>query len=182
MSARPSRAECAYAPYYCEENAYHLALRPELAALERWVVFISNPRRACPLWQQRAAPVGAWVQWDYHAIVVVQDEGLWAWDLDSRLPFPSPLPAYLAGTFPFAGQVPEALQPRFRVVPAALMASTFASDRSHMRTAHGGFRKPPPPWPPVQAAGQPPSNLMRFVDMQAPFVGAVMGLDALTQL
>lgn len=33
------------------------------------------------------------------------------------------------------------------MVPALLFLAHFASDRSHMRDARGGWLQPPPPWP-----------------------------------
>jgi hypothetical protein len=68
--------------------------------------------------------------------------------------------------------------PRFRVVDAEAFVASFASDRSHMRRRDGGFREPPPPWPPIGAPGAAP-NLMRFVDVTAPFAGEVLDLEAL---
>jgi hypothetical protein len=176
------RADCAYTAFYCEENVFHLAARPELAELERWAVFISNPAQACPLWQQRAAPEGRWVLWDYHVVLVVRDAGLQVYDLDTRLDFPTGLEAYLAATFPFVARLPADLAPRFRVVTAPELAATFASDRSHMRDGRGRFRKPPPAWPAIRAPGQPPTNLMRFIQMEVPFVGEVRDLESLPLL
>ncbi len=44
-----------YTPYYCEENVWHLCRQPSLSAFEKEAVFISNPQRACWLWEQKAS-------------------------------------------------------------------------------------------------------------------------------
>ncbi|MCB1652822.1 MAG: hypothetical protein KDI41_02380 [Pseudomonadales bacterium] len=178
-----ARGDCEHTSFYCEENVHRLLGRPELAELPRWVVFISNVKNSCALWQQRAAGAGRWVIWDYHVVVMARhDDGIRVYDLDSRLTFPTPLAAYVTGTFPFATRMPVELSPRFRVVPADRFLATFSSDRSHMRTPDGGYTYPPPPWPPIQVEGLPPSTLARFVDMNTPFEGEVMDLEGLLRL
>jgi hypothetical protein len=165
-----------YHPFYCEENAFHLAQEPALAGRPREVVFISNAGQSCAMWHQRAAPRPGWpILWDYHVVLLCAEP--WEiWDLDTTLGLPVPAADYLGASF--RAGVAELLTPRFRLVPAALFAATFASDRSHMRAASGRYKKPPPPWP---APGEPgaPSNLMRFVDVQSAFHGEVLDLRGL---
>jgi protein N-terminal glutamine amidohydrolase len=165
-----------YQPYYCEENIYHLARDPLVADRPREVVFISNERRACATWHQRAVARPGWpILWDYHVVLLCAAP--WeVWDLDTTLGLPVPAATYLRHTF--RPGVPEDVEPRFRVVGAADFARTFASDRAHMRTRSGRFRKPPPPWPAILPPGVEP-NLMRFVDMTEPFVGEVLDLRGL---
>ena len=69
------------------------------------------------------------------------------YDLDTRLPFPCPFSSYAQRAFLPAWSHPPSLQPLFRVVPAPLYLSTFASDRSHMLDARGRYMAAPPPWP-----------------------------------
>ncbi len=170
-----------YASKYCEENVWHLCRHPALSTMERAAVFVSNARKACPLWMQRASPdVAEPVLWDYHVVLLAQDGGRWrVYDLDSRLPFPCRAAAWLDGTFPFLERVERPFQPRFRVVDAAVFLDTFASDRSHMRMPGGGWQAPPPPWPAIQPARG--TNLIDFVDMDARFVGEVMELPRLRE-
>jgi hypothetical protein len=171
------RARFLYQPFYCEENVHQLCRDPLFAGRRCDVVFISNPDRTCVMWHQRAARrPGGHLFWDYHVVLLTLADGWEVWDLDTTLGLPVPADEYLAGSFR-DGIAPE-LMPRFRIVDAALFVQTFASDRAHMRLPGGAFRKPPPPWPPIGPPGAP-SNLMRFVDMEQPFLGEVLDLAAL---
>jgi hypothetical protein len=128
------------------------------------------------MWNQRAAGrPGRAMVWDYHVVVLARDP--WEiWDLDTFLGCPVPAADYLRGSFHPA--VPPEYHPRFRLVDAEPFAASFASDRSHMRRRDGRYKKPPPPWPPI-GAPERESNLMRFVDVEAPFLGEVLDLDEL---
>lgn len=165
-----------YHAFYCEENVYHLAREPDLAGRRREVVFISNATRSVAMWNQRAAGGrGRVLLWDYHVVLLVQDP--WEiWDLDTLLGFPLPAAEYLRRSF--RADLPEHYLPRFRVVDAGAFTEAFASDRAHMRRRDGRWQRPPPPWP---AIGVPEreSNLMRFVDTSAPFLGEVLDLGEL---
>jgi protein N-terminal glutamine amidohydrolase len=161
-----------YQPFYCEENVWWLL--HDLAA-EAQAVFITNAGSSVALWEQRAAPPGEPVIWDYHAIAIADGQ---AWDLDSRLGLPVPLGRYLVESFHFLPPAAAAFAPRFRLVPAALFHARFASDRSHMRVG-GRWLKPPPPWPPPQPVGIEPTNLKRFLDLDDPIAGEVVDLQGL---
>jgi protein N-terminal glutamine amidohydrolase len=165
-----------HAPFFCEENVFHLAGEPALAGRPREVVFISNAGRSCAVWHQRAAVrADGPILWDYH-VVLLAGAPWEVWDLDTTLDVPSPAAHYLRRTF--RDGVPEEVAPRFRIVDADVFTRSFASDRSHMRDARGHYKEPPPPWPPIGAPGAEP-NLMRFVDMETPFLGEVLDLRAL---
>ena len=63
-----------YQAYYCEENIWRLCQQPQLQVHKSEVVFISNPRRTCALWYQRAAPYPTEpVVWD--SATTVSDSG-----------------------------------------------------------------------------------------------------------
>ncbi len=136
-----------YQPFYCEENAWWLCAEPALGDGPRQVVFVVSLEGACPMAAQQSARPGALCWWDYH--VVVLDGAGRLWDLDTRLGCPVPARLWLRGSFPFIERLPVALQPLFRLVPAAAYRASFASDRSHMRGADGGWLHPPPSWPPI---------------------------------
>jgi len=164
----------AYTPYYCEENIWHLCQRPEFAHLQKRVVFISNERRSCALWHQRASHDRLQPMfWDYHVILLCRD-GTWqVWDLDTVLDLPTAADSYIENTFPRA-QIPELYLPSFKIVEASDYVARFASDRSHMRDNNGVWLQPPPSWEPIGAGG---SNLMDFLDMSDESLGQVLPLD-----
>jgi hypothetical protein len=168
-----------YQAYFCEENIWWLCQEPALGEGKRWVVFISNDERACPMWCQRAVPPGEMIVWDYHVVAMVEAaQGLMVWDLDTRLGLPTPIKRWAQGSFPHLARTPTALSPRFRMVEAAEFLAKFSTDRSHMRNGRGKFVKPPPEWPAPQAAGTA-MNLMRWIDMADPWCGRVVTLGTL---
>lgn len=148
-----------HAPFYCEENVWWLGREPALAEARLWIVFITNRRRTCAMRHQRAAAPGAWLVWDYHVVLLADAGAPEVWDLDCRLGHPLPLRRYLEASFD--PRVPEPYLPRLRPVEADVFYASFASDRSHMRAEAGGWRKPPPPWPPIGDG----STLERFLDL-----------------
>ena len=97
--------------------------------------------------EQRASTPGRLIAWDYH--VVVADAQGRVWDLDSRLPLPSPGLEWLRRSFALVPRLPTRYAPRLRLVPAVSYRRDFASDRGHMRDRRGRWRRPPPPWDPV---------------------------------
>jgi protein N-terminal glutamine amidohydrolase len=140
-----------YQPFYCEENVWWL-LQEEALGVPRYAVFVTNRRKQCPIWGQRAGPVDGCVVWDYHVVALTParvSEPPRVWDLDSRLGFGIALDRYLDATFPL-NQIPEAapFAAQFRVVEAEELLALFRSDRSHMRDPSGAWRAPPPPWSP----------------------------------
>ena len=118
-----------YTPFYCEENIWHLADDGGT------VVVITNERRQVPLWEQR---LGSPVVWDYH-VVLVRDGRVY--DMDTELPFPCDLRAYVQSTF----RLPDMV--KIRRVEAQDYRASFSSDRSHMKDADGAWIHPPPVWP-----------------------------------
>ena len=94
-------------PYYCEENVWRLAVRKRTQQpTDRfWVAFISNTIKNVPMFQQKAAIHGdVSCCWDYHVILLCQRPGdgqVAVYDVDSVLPYPCPLDAYMAHSFPY---------------------------------------------------------------------------------
>ncbi len=172
------RDDFRYHPYYCEENARLLVAEPQLRAVRRWVVFVTNRRRVTLMYHQRAGGDGP-VVWDYHVFVVVlASRALQVLDLDTTLGFPVALDAYLQASFPSPQDAVGArYQPWFRVVAGEELVRRFASDRRHMRDADGRWQAPPPPWAPIQGAGAP-HDLDRWLDLDAPEPGVVCDLTA----
>lgn len=153
-----------YAPFYCEENIWHLANDRQIQG----VAFISNPRQQVACFAQGRSKTGEVMVWDYHVIGFTLDSAtttLLVWDFDSTLPNPCPAQRYLAATFPALPAKLKHVTPWFRICTAAQFVATFASDRRHMRNPDGSWQQPPPPWPCIQIAGQPAHTLHAFVDM-----------------
>lgn len=173
-------SEHAYTANYCEENIWHLAGEPELRPGIRRVVVIAGLGASVPVWNQRLADTpDAPVFWDYHVILAVSGpHARWAYDLDTTLPCPCPLEAYVELTFGPSRHVPAPLQPMFRVLDADEYRRRLASDRSHMRDADG-WLSPPPRWPPI--TGEAPRLLLAAAtDMRDRSAGGVLcGLDGL---
>ncbi|MBS2031834.1 MAG: hypothetical protein JST54_28315 [Deltaproteobacteria bacterium] len=175
----PKRSDFAYAARYCEENVWKLLEHPSQPGEARSAVFITNEDRACLLFRQRASEVpDEPVVWDYHVVLLVEGARAQIWDLDTTLEFPCDAERWLSETFPVAGAIDESLEPRFRVVPEALFRARFASDRSHMRDAHGNWSALPPPWPPIRTPDAT-MTLMQFVDLATPGLGEVLDLPSL---
>ena len=174
-----SAGDYLYAPFFCEENVWHLARHPDFSSRPRLVVFVSNERRQCPLWGQRAAEKDGPVVWDYHVILVVktlaagdasrQSEAEVV-DLDCVAGPRLRLDRWLEVSFPRA--LPRPLQPRFRLVDGDHFVDHFVSDRRHMRTPDG-WNATPPPWPPIGSGG---SNLFEFLDVSTSGPGCLASL------
>jgi protein N-terminal glutamine amidohydrolase len=164
-----------YAPYYCEENIWHLCQEKDFRAFDRKVVLISNDSRTCALWNQRAQPAqGKPVLWDYHVVMLFMSDGWQVYDLDTLLLTPISIAQYIRFTFGYPISIPEEFLPLFRVIDADEFVDVFSSDRSHMLTADGHWQVEPPPWPAIIRSGK--SNLMELIDMQKQSVGTVMDL------
>jgi hypothetical protein len=172
----PRRAH-RHCPFFCEENVWQLAL--ELGPQGYLVALLSNAARQVPMWAQRAAdaPDRA-VLWDYHAILLRPGADAQVLDLDSTLPFPSPLDAYLAVAFAGHEQWPERLRPRFRVLDAAAYCRRLWSDRAHMRDPTGAWLQPPPTWP-APLPTRDPWPLLRLLDLEQSGPGRVLDLAGL---
>jgi len=175
----PERADFAYASRYCEENVWKLLEHPAPKNTTRSAVFVTNGQRACPLFHQRASDApDEPVVWDYHVVLLVEGARAQIWDLDTTLEFPCDAERWLCETFPLAGALDPALEPRFRVVPEALFLARFASDRSHMRDEHGHWQASPPPWPTIRTQSET-MTLMQFVDLSTKDLGEVLDLATL---
>jgi hypothetical protein len=154
-----------YQAFYCEENIWRLAQRGDVLVHRSEVVFIANTAGEVACWYQRAAPLHAPVCWDYHVVLAEAAPSGWRiWDLDTRLGLPCDADRWLDLTFQDPQRVPAQYHPRFRVVPSVEFVENFASDRSHMRSPSGRYRRPPPPWP-APGAGM---NLEMWRDMESP--------------
>ncbi|AEC10029.1 Protein N-terminal glutamine amidohydrolase alpha beta roll [Arabidopsis thaliana x Arabidopsis arenosa] len=174
-----------HTPYYCEENVYLLCKTlcengvAEATCSDLFVVFISNEKKQVPLWHQKASTrADGVVLWDYHVICVQRkkesDSEPLVWDLDSTLPFPSPLASYVTETIQPSFQLFAEYQRFFRIVHAPLFFKHFASDRRHMKEPDGSWTAQPPPYEPIVAQDGILHNLSEYI--------AMSGADTLSSL
>lgn len=165
------RSDFRYTALFCEENVWWLA--HELAARgiplgHLHVLLISNRWESVVLREQRAAPPGRPMAWDYHVVLAfAADDADWILDLDTRLAFPCVAATYFDMTFPPQQQLPERYRARVRTIPAAAYLEHFHSDRAHMRgrIAAGAF----PAWPIITPRdGVAPLTLASCRDIDRP--------------
>jgi len=166
-----------YAPYYCEENIWHLATAAKDAHCK--VVFISNTDRQCALWNQQIAASGSPIVWDYHVILVCLENDQWeVYDFDTTLNWGESLVSYLSQTFDQS--IAQELHPRFRVVSSGMFLQEFCSDRRHMQDKDGRWLQPIPNWPAINTESV--HNLHQFIDMDRDSFGVVLDLEAIRRM
>lgn len=164
-----------YAPYYCEENIWHLCQQKEFCDLQPQVVLISNRDRRCAVWCQRAGGPGEPVLWDYHVILLCQSGRGWqVWDMDTLLGFPEAFDKYVDSSFL---SVEAGFAPEFRLLTAEQYVAVLSSDRRHMLNAKGVWLVTPPPWPQIYNGKF--ANLMALTDLSQPQPGEILNLDQL---
>jgi protein N-terminal glutamine amidohydrolase len=184
MNLVPGVPQHLYAPFYCEENIWHLSREPQLTDFDKRVVFISNEMKSCPLWFQRACQSAHEpVVWDYHVILLANNDAAqsdWqVWDLDTLLGLPMPAKLYLESTFGNINLAGPSFQPQFKVIDATSFATSFCSDRGHMRDRHGAWLVQPPPWPAIMQTSKP--NLQELIDMGNDEHGEVLDLPGFVE-
>ena len=147
-----------YAPYWCEENVWHLCADPRVGTSEAEVAIVTNADRRVALFHQRASTRrDGLVVWDYHVLLFARTNGWQAWDLDTTLGCPVSAIEYIERTFP--PSLDPTLAPRFHVLAAADYRVGFGSDRRHMRAHDGSWLQPPPPWPAIGDSHELPKLL-----------------------
>jgi hypothetical protein len=162
-----------YQPFYCEENVWWVLSEREPG----YAVFITNAWRSVAIWSQRASErADGLIMWDYHVVaVVLADSQPSVIDPDCTAGRVLTLKQWVEASFPFAGAVPEDVEPAFRLVPAEDWFSDFRTDRSHMRDREGRWIQEPPPWPPLAES----SNLEDYIDLRSGAPGTVLNLQEL---
>ncbi|GER25869.1 protein N-terminal glutamine amidohydrolase, partial [Striga asiatica] len=134
--------------------------------------FQSHPLLLIPLWHQKASHrADGVILWDYHVICVQKrkDSNLphLVWDLDSSLPFPSPLTTYVAETVRPSFQLFSEYQRVFRILHAPIFLKMFASDRRHMKDSAGNWIHPPPSYDVIVAEDGTAHNLNEYMEMSS---------------
>lgn len=174
-----------HTPFFCEENVYRLCKKlcstgvADTEGSDLFVVFISNDKKQIPLWHQKASHRADGVTlWDYHVICVQKKENNspLVWDLDSTLPFPSPLASYVAETFCPTFPLFAEYRRFYRIVHAPMFFRCFASDRRHMKDTDGNWNAPPPSYDPIVAEDGAVHNLNEYMEIHS--AGAVPTVEA----
>nr|GMC84316.1 protein N-terminal glutamine amidohydrolase [Ipomoea batatas] len=167
-----------HTPFYCEENVYLLCKKlcadgvanPDASDL--FAVFISNEKKQVPLWNQKASHrADGVVLWDYHVICIQKkkdgNSSHLVWDLDSSLPFPSPLSSYIAETIRPSFPLFTEFKRSCRVVHGPIFLRSFASDRSHMKDTAGNWVAQPPPYEAIVAEDGISNNLNEYIEISS---------------
>ncbi|GAY53711.1 hypothetical protein CUMW_151180 [Citrus unshiu] len=169
LSSSLDSSQFQHTPYYCEENVYLLCKKlcangtAEADGSDLFVI---------PLWHQKASQrADGVVLWDYHVICVQRKKGgdspCLVWDLDSSLPFPSPLAPYVSETIQPSFQLFSEYQRFFRIVHAPVFLRCFASDRRHMKDSAGNWIAQPPAYEPIVAEDKTEHNLNEYNEIRA---------------
>ena len=143
-----------YTTCYCEENIWHLCQHADLVQFPKYVLCISNIAKQCPFWFQKSAPVQEFTCWDYHVVLTVYKGGWQIFDLDTTLPFPIELKAYMSLTFKGLPDIHPEYFPKFKIIGAERYVREFHSDRKHMKDTNGKWLSPPPDWPMILSSKQ----------------------------
>ncbi|XP_059668412.1 protein N-terminal glutamine amidohydrolase [Cornus florida] len=177
-----------HTPFYCEENVYLLCKKlqengvAEAEGSDLFVVFISNEKKQVPLWYQKASHrADGVILWDYHVICIQRKKDVnsshLVWDLDSSLPFPSPLATYVSETIRPSFELFSEFQRFFRVVHAPIFLRSFASDRRHMKDSVGNWISQPPAYDAIVAEDGTVHNLNQYNEISTADVKNV-GIDS----
>lgn len=143
-----NRLKSHYTRQFCEENVWHLGRffleEKDYSADQISVLFFTNKLKQVILFQQYniemldsgGHPFEKSLEqplvWDYHVVLCVDNSYPQVFDLDSRLPFGTPLKQYLQQTFPWNDLLKTSWQTWIRRVPLENYLRQFQSDRSHM--------------------------------------------------
>ena len=168
------REDFLYQACYCEENIWHLCQREPFKNSS--VVFIASSGDDFPMLKQRAMPDSSRpIFWDYHVVLLVNENTSLIVDFDTTLPFISEIGTYFSLSFLDNTKLSDNQKPLFRVVAACDFVELFSSDRRHMKIADD-WLAPPPNWPLIDNGT---SNLSVFIDMEKTGIGEVLDYDAM---
>ena len=150
-----------YTPYFCEENIwkYGQCIKEELFCRYD-VLFLSNQANTIALLNQKAAPQGEFIVYDYHVILHCTAD-LKIFDFDSRLGFETDSEYYFDETFTDQSLILPAFRTAVRVIPLENYIKFFDSDRTHMIMNEQPLQ-PFPEWPEIRSEG--PLSLANLLD------------------
>ena len=169
MNCGFERDDFRYTAYFCEENIWWLAhdlVARGISPTDMQVLLLTNDAQSIAYLNQRSAPAGAMMLWDYHVVLQATVDGdPRILDFDTRLSFCTLADEYLARSLPVQSELPGELRARARIIPAASYLKHFYSDRSHMRGLLPESRFPS--YPIIQPAdGNRPVDLAEYRDLE----------------
>ncbi|KAH7557217.1 hypothetical protein JRO89_XS11G0076400 [Xanthoceras sorbifolium] len=193
-------SEFDHTPFYCEENVYLLCKKlcakgvADADGSDLFVVFISNEKKqAYPTVASKGKQESRWYyslglscclhsgeSLIYFARKRDGDSSCLVWDLDSSLPFPSPLASYVSETIRPSFPVFSEFQRFFRMVHAPIFLRFFASDRRHMKDPAGNWIAEPPSYEPIVAEDKTVHNLNEYIEIRAEEITTNVGADLIT--
>ncbi|TXG46203.1 hypothetical protein EZV62_028298 [Acer yangbiense] len=179
-----------HTPFYCEENVYFLCKKlcangvADADGSDLYVVFISNEQKQAYFSASKRAD--GVILWDYHAVCIQRKRGgdspCLVWDLDSSLPFPSPLASYVSETIRPSFQLFSEYQRCFRIVHAPIFLRSFASDRRHMKDPAGNWIAEPPSYEPIVAEDKTVHNLNEYIEIGTENISTNVGAELINDV
>ncbi|KAL7169011.1 hypothetical protein ACSBR2_034103 [Camellia fascicularis] len=167
--------------YYLNNKILCTSGEADAEGSDLFVVFISNEKKQVPLWHQKASQrADGVVLWDYHVICIQRKKGdssPLVWDLDSSLPFPSPLASYVSETMRPSFQLFSEFQRFFRVVHAPIFLRSFASDRRHMKDSVGNWIAQPSAYEAIVAEDGTVHSLNEYIEISTAGLSKDIGVD-----
>ncbi|KAK2653153.1 hypothetical protein Ddye_013009 [Dipteronia dyeriana] len=193
VSSLESSSQFDHTLFYCEENVYFLCKKlcangvADADGSDLYVVFISNEKKQIPLWHQKASKrADGVILWDYHVVCIQRKRGgdspCLVWDLDSSLPFPSPLASYVSETVQPSFRLFSEYQRLFRIVHAPILLRFFASDRRHMKDPAGNWIVEPPSYEPIVAEDKTVHNLNEYIEIRAEDISTNVGAELINDV
>ncbi|XP_024081850.1 protein N-terminal glutamine amidohydrolase isoform X2 [Cimex lectularius] len=155
----PTKEECEYTSCYCEENIWKLCERLRDTGsnifCDTYAVFVTNAARKTLVWcQMKGNAKDNLAIWDYHVFLVAKcSEKFVVFDFDTTLDIPCLFTEYFQKAVRLEDNFLPDFKRVFRVIPASVYLTSFASDRSHMKDKNGQFMSPPPLYPPIFCGG-----------------------------
>ncbi|TXG70364.1 hypothetical protein EZV62_005299 [Acer yangbiense] len=145
-----------------EENVYFLCKKLCADGSDLYVVFISNEKKhAYPTVASKGKQESRWcysmgLSCYLHSEKKARggDSPCLVWDLDSSLPFPSPLASYVSETIGPSFQLFFEFQRFFRIVHAPIFVRFLVFDRRHMKDPAGNWIAKPRSYEPIVAEGK----------------------------
>ncbi|TXG46205.1 hypothetical protein EZV62_028300 [Acer yangbiense] len=175
-----------------EENVYFLCKKlcangvADADGSDLYVLLITEEQIIVEILRDASKRADGVILWDYHVVCIQRKRGgdspCLVWDLDSSLPFPSPLASYVSETIRPSFQLFSEYQRFFRIVHAPIFLRFFASDRRHMKDPAGNWIAKPPSYEPMVAEDKTVHNLNEFIEIRAKDIPTNIGAELINDV